>query len=140
VIPHRTAITQVPARPCQQSLAKGRSGVLRTFCLWPRNTSHASFFEVYIFYSIEKKLSCLVYLGRLILFFSCGAMDKLTQTKSACTAYVRPIFFAGGKRMPAMPVVRARLIPRRLPPQTPVRLLGLASTHRYISCCKLIKL
>jgi hypothetical protein len=84
-------------------------------------------FLKYIFF-IQLKKSChaLCTSDVCFYFFTSGATANLTQTKSACTAYVRPVFFAGGKRRPAMPVVRARLIPRRLPPQTPVRLLGLA--------------
>jgi hypothetical protein len=32
------------------------------------------------------------------------------------------LIFAGGQRRPAMPVVRARLVPRQAPPATPTRL------------------
>lgn len=36
------------------------------------------------------------------------------------------LFFCGGKAVAAMPLVRARLVPRRLPPLAPVRLRGRA--------------
>lgn len=90
------------------------------------NTSHASFFEVYIFYSIEKKLSCLVYLGRLILFFTLRGYGQ-THTNKKCLHGLCPAYiFCGGQKEAGHACCSCSPYTSQAPPATPVRLLGLA--------------
>jgi hypothetical protein len=81
--------------------------------------THADFFST----ASVPLLSCLMHLGGRLFFVPCGAMAFRHTNKKFLHGLMAAFLFCGGNMVAAMPLFRARLFPRRLPPhpRTPAR-------------------
>jgi hypothetical protein len=90
------------------------------FCPQPR----LKIFLVFVFHTALHACHACCRFGRFdFVFFPAGLLSKPHTNKKCMHGLMAALLFCGGKAVAAMPLFRARLFPRRLPPhpRTPAR-------------------